>query len=164
MKVRSAEQSEIGALTRLWYDGWQDAHANILPAELARLRTRESFEKRLETALADVLAIGPVGEPLGFCMLKGDELYQLYVSAQAPLPKCWSRTRRRGCPKTASGQLGLPVRLETREPRDSTRNAAGAAPVPSLSNWKPRTGRSHWRSGAMRNFLRTLVNRMIPGS
>jgi ribosomal protein S18 acetylase RimI-like enzyme len=83
MKVRSAEQSEIGALTRLWYDGWQDAHANILPAELARLRTRESFEKRLETALADVRAIGPVGEPLGFCMLKGDELYQLYVSAQA---------------------------------------------------------------------------------
>jgi ribosomal protein S18 acetylase RimI-like enzyme len=83
MKVRSAEQSEIGALTHLWYDGWQDAHANILPAELARLRTRESFEKRLETALADVRAIGPVGEPLGFCMLKGDELYQLYVSAQA---------------------------------------------------------------------------------
>jgi ribosomal protein S18 acetylase RimI-like enzyme len=83
MKVRSPEQSDIGALTLIWYDGWQDAHARILPAELARLRTRESFKERLEARLADVRVMGPVGAPLGFCMLKGDELYQLYVSPEA---------------------------------------------------------------------------------
>jgi len=82
-KIRFAERSEIGALARLWYDGWQGAHAHILPVELARLRTLESFEERLQARLADVRAIGPVGTPLGFCMLKGDELYQLYVSNQA---------------------------------------------------------------------------------
>jgi ribosomal protein S18 acetylase RimI-like enzyme len=82
-KIRFAERSETGALARLWYDGWQDAHAHILPVELARLRTLKSFEERLQARLADVRAIGPVGTPLGFCMLKGDELYQLYVANQA---------------------------------------------------------------------------------
>ena len=55
----------------------------IMPAELTRLRTRESFKERLEARLADVRVVGPAGAPLGFCMLKGDELYQLYVTPQA---------------------------------------------------------------------------------
>jgi ribosomal protein S18 acetylase RimI-like enzyme len=83
MDVRAAETAEIDHLANVWYDGWQDAHAQILPAELARLRTLESFRERLEAALPNVRVIGPLGSPLGFCMLKGDELYQLYVSAQA---------------------------------------------------------------------------------
>ena len=83
MKVSPPEQSDIGALTLIWYDGWQDAHARIMPAELTRLRTRESFKERLEARLADVRVVGPVSAPLGFCMLKGDELYQLYVTPQA---------------------------------------------------------------------------------
>ncbi len=83
MHVRDAEISEIGPLATIWYAGWQDAHARILPAELARLRTLQSFEQRLRVALASVRVVGPVDAPLGFCMLKGAELYQLYVSAQA---------------------------------------------------------------------------------
>ena len=39
MDVRAAKEIEIDHLARLWYDGWQDAHARILPAELARHRT-----------------------------------------------------------------------------------------------------------------------------
>ena len=34
-EVRPAERSEISALARLWYDGWQDAHAVLLPEALA---------------------------------------------------------------------------------------------------------------------------------
>lgn len=70
-EVRPAERSEISALARLWYDGWQDAHAAILPEALARGRTLESFAARLEAALGDVSVIGPIGAPLGLCMLKG---------------------------------------------------------------------------------------------
>jgi ribosomal protein S18 acetylase RimI-like enzyme len=83
MQVRSALPSETSALVQLWFDGWQDAHAAILPGELRRLRTRESFEERLIRGLADVRAIGPIGAPMGFCMLKEDELYQLFVSTKA---------------------------------------------------------------------------------
>jgi ribosomal protein S18 acetylase RimI-like enzyme len=83
MNVRHAEEAEIDHLAKLWYDGWQDAHLRIVPAELARVRTLESFRDRLRAALPSVRVIGPPGQPVGFCMLKEDELYQLYVSAQA---------------------------------------------------------------------------------
>lgn len=83
MNVRRPEPTEIDQLARIWYDGWQDAHAEILPAELARVRTLESFRDRLAAALPSVRVAGPPGAPVGFCMLKGDELNQLYVSAPA---------------------------------------------------------------------------------
>ncbi len=83
MEVRVAEEAEVEYLANLWYDGWQDAHRHILPAELARHRTLESFRLRLQTSLPDVRVVGPVGQPLGMCMVKDDELYQLYVSANA---------------------------------------------------------------------------------
>src|SRR5688572_9358419 len=81
MHVRSAEESEIGCLAKIWYEGWHDAHGRIVPAELARFRTLESFRDRLQAALPDVRVVGPFGEPLGFSIIKGNELYQLYVSA-----------------------------------------------------------------------------------
>jgi ribosomal protein S18 acetylase RimI-like enzyme len=81
--VRPAEAAETGHLAQLWYDGWQDAHARSVPAELTRTRTLESFRDRLQAALPDVRVVGPFPTPVGFCMLKGDELYQLYVSAEA---------------------------------------------------------------------------------
>jgi ribosomal protein S18 acetylase RimI-like enzyme len=81
--VRSAERSEVDPLARIWYDGWQDAHREILPEELARIRTLESFRDRLRVALPDVRVAGAPGAPVGFCMIHGDELYQLYVSAKA---------------------------------------------------------------------------------
>ena len=80
---RRATPDEIPALARLWHDGWQDAHAAIVPAALTRLRTLDSFAERLAGGLDDVRVIGAPGEPLGLCMIKGDELYQLFVSAQA---------------------------------------------------------------------------------
>lgn len=83
ISIRDALLTEIGSLAKLWYDGWQDAHARILPEKLARLRTLESFEQRLERCLARVRVAGPAGTALGFCMIRGDELYQLYVSSKA---------------------------------------------------------------------------------
>jgi GNAT superfamily N-acetyltransferase len=83
MDVRSAEEAEIGRLAQLWCEGWQDAHGRILPAQLARHRTLESFRQRLQSALPNVRVVGPSGQPVGFCIIKDDELYQLYVAAHA---------------------------------------------------------------------------------
>lgn len=83
MDVRNAEASEIDALAQLWYAGWQDAHAEILPAELKRIRTLKSFSERLTALLPNVRVVGQIGEPLGLCITKDDELYQLYVLAEA---------------------------------------------------------------------------------
>jgi ribosomal protein S18 acetylase RimI-like enzyme len=83
MEVRDAEEHEVDHLANLWYQGWLDAHEQIVPAELKRIRTPESFGPRLKALLPSVRVVGPAGAPLGFHILKDDELYQLYVSAEA---------------------------------------------------------------------------------
>jgi GNAT superfamily N-acetyltransferase len=83
MDVRAAEEPEIGHLAKIWYDGWHEAHAQILSEELTQLRTLKSFRDRLHAALADVRVVGPPARPLGFCIVRGDELYQLFVSPES---------------------------------------------------------------------------------
>ena len=83
MKVRKAERAEIGRLARLWYDAWQDSHAEIVPVELPRLPTLERLEARLQALLPSVRVVERDGEPAGLCAIDDDELYLLYVSAEA---------------------------------------------------------------------------------
>ena len=83
MNVRFARKDEIDRLAKIWFDAWQDAHAQIVPPALARLRTLESFRRRLEAAFTSIRVVGPAGAPAGFCIVMGDELYQLFVSAEA---------------------------------------------------------------------------------
>jgi GNAT superfamily N-acetyltransferase len=83
LAVRDAARSELDALATIWHEGWRDAHLAIVPAGLAAMRTRDSFHRRLTEALAGIRTVGRVGDPLGFAIVKGDELYQLYVSAAA---------------------------------------------------------------------------------
>jgi ribosomal protein S18 acetylase RimI-like enzyme len=83
MEVRAAEEGEIDHLATLWYEGWQDAHAQIVPAELRRLRTFDNFRQRLQAVLSDTRVVGLRDAPDGFCITKGDELYQIYLSPQA---------------------------------------------------------------------------------
>ncbi len=80
--VRPADITEIDQLATLWHEGWRDAHERIVPAALARFRTGDSFRERLRAALAEVRVTGSLGAPCGFSMLKGDELYQLFVGRQ----------------------------------------------------------------------------------
>jgi GNAT superfamily N-acetyltransferase len=83
MSVRAAEGGEIDHLARLWHEGWNDAHGKLAPEGLVKARTLELFRERLLAAQAETRVIGPVGAPLGLCMIKDDELYQLYVAREA---------------------------------------------------------------------------------
>ena len=83
MHVRPAQKSELDHLARVWHDSWRDGHAHVVPAELTRRRTLESFRSRLQAAFADIRVVGPIGAPVGFCIVMGDELSQLFVSASA---------------------------------------------------------------------------------
>ena len=81
MQVRDAEAGEIDQLARIWFDGWHESHARIVPAELTRLRTLDNFRTRLRDQLSRIRVVGPPGSPAGFAIVKEDELYQLFVSA-----------------------------------------------------------------------------------
>jgi GNAT superfamily N-acetyltransferase len=83
MEPRAADAAEVQALAELWRNAWRDAHAAIVPPDLVRLRTLETFRERIAAGLADVRVIGPIGAPIGFNMIKGDELYQIFLAREA---------------------------------------------------------------------------------
>jgi GNAT superfamily N-acetyltransferase len=80
---RLADPAEIEHLSRLWHAGWTEAHAHLMPPQFARLRTPERLAERLRAHHENLRVAGPVGAPAGFSIVKGDELYQLYVAANA---------------------------------------------------------------------------------
>jgi len=81
--VRTARDTDVERLTQIWFDGWRDGHLAIVPAALARLRTFDSFRARLQAALPEVRVAVESDRPIGFAILKGDELYQFFVAAEA---------------------------------------------------------------------------------
>lgn len=83
MLVRAALADELDALARLWLETWREAHEAIIPRALTRLRTLPSFRDRLAALLPQIRVVGPKGAPLGFAIVKDDELYQLFVAATA---------------------------------------------------------------------------------
>jgi GNAT superfamily N-acetyltransferase len=82
-QLRVALPEDLEPLARLWWQGWRDAHLAIVPEGLVALRTLESFTERLAAALPRVRALGQAGAPLGFHLIKDDELYQFYLAGEA---------------------------------------------------------------------------------
>src|SRR6476620_11247456 len=78
--VRDAEADEIDQIAKVWFDSWRDAHREIVPAELTAARTLESLRDRVKATLDDLRVVGDRGNPVGFAMVKDDELYQLFVA------------------------------------------------------------------------------------
>lgn len=81
--LRPATQDDIPALARLWHAGWHEAHAAYPPEALCRLRTEADFARRLRLALPATRMAGSALRPLGFCVIRNDELYQLFVAPGA---------------------------------------------------------------------------------
>lgn len=81
--LESATNQQLEQICEIWEAGWHEAHAAIVPPELLLLRTKESFRTRaLENLGCTRVALDQSGV-LGFCMVKEDELYQMYVSRRA---------------------------------------------------------------------------------
>ena len=47
------------------------------------MRDLAAFEERMARHLDATSVLGPVGRPIGLCMTRDDELFQLYVAAEA---------------------------------------------------------------------------------
>ncbi len=82
MSTRLAQTPDLGPLARLWWRGWRDAHHHLAPKGLMARSTLDSFIDRMAVALPRVRTLGPVGAPLGFHLIKDDELNQLYVDEE----------------------------------------------------------------------------------
>lgn len=81
--IKPATDGLVEQISAIWETSWHEAHAEIVPPELAELRNTQSFlERTSENIESTVIAIDGT-TVLGFCMVKEDELYQMYVSRGA---------------------------------------------------------------------------------
>lgn len=67
------------AIAAIWHRGWHEAHAHLVPAGLTALRTMDSFLERVAAMLPDTVVAGAEAGVYGFCTIREDELYQLFV-------------------------------------------------------------------------------------
>ncbi len=78
--LQKAAPAHFADIAAIWHDGWHEAHADLVPTSLTRLRTQDSFLPRV-AEFADTTCVALMGEEVaGFCMTKADELYQMYVT------------------------------------------------------------------------------------
>jgi GNAT superfamily N-acetyltransferase len=80
--IRPASAEDAGAVAKIWADGWRDGHLGNVPDQLATVRTPESFRSRAADRVAvTTVAVADNGEVAGFVIVVGDEVEQVYVSA-----------------------------------------------------------------------------------
>jgi ribosomal protein S18 acetylase RimI-like enzyme len=80
---RPVQLGEYDALAALWHGAWHDGLGAIVPQALVEQRGLAQFRNRLDEIAPLSRVIGPVGAPLGFCTVKGAEINQLFVAAEA---------------------------------------------------------------------------------
>jgi GNAT superfamily N-acetyltransferase len=83
MQIRNAVPGDVVRLAEIWHSGYHEAHAALLPASLTRLRTVGSLTERLHDDLSRTRVADSGGVARGFCVTKGNELYQIFVESTA---------------------------------------------------------------------------------
>ena len=82
--IRPAGPADMAAVADLWHEGWHSGHAGHVPEGLTVLRTLESFHERTPLRVADTtVAASDDGALLGFAMVVGDEVEQVFVGPAA---------------------------------------------------------------------------------
>ena len=83
IKITDMLPEHSAQVARLWHQGWIDGHAAVVPPELTKLRTLESFQTRARDNVQGTRVALEGDALLGFTMVKGDEIYQMYVGSAA---------------------------------------------------------------------------------
>ena len=83
--IRPATAADMAAVADLWHEGWHAGHAGHVPAGLTDLRTLATFHERTppragDTAVAVTDVEHAEGAVLGFAMVVGDEVEQVFVA------------------------------------------------------------------------------------
>ncbi len=83
LNLRWAEAEEAEPLALMWRTAWRDGHLGHVPEELVAQRSPDLFLKRTHDNLSRMKVAGPLGRPLGLCIVDRDQLYQLFVASEA---------------------------------------------------------------------------------
>ena len=77
--IRPATSTDIDTLVRIWSEGWRDGHLGHVPDLLVSNRTVDSFVPRVRQRIPDTWVADHDGEVVGFVVVLGDEVEQVYV-------------------------------------------------------------------------------------
>lgn len=80
--IRPAAAEDAGRIADIWFEGWRDGHLGLVPEELVRVRTEESFLPRAAERVGGTTVAVADGEVAGFVMVVDDEAEQVYVAAE----------------------------------------------------------------------------------
>ncbi len=82
--IRPAADADMAAVADLWHEGWHDGRAGHVPDGLTAARTLAAFHERTPPRVADTaVAVADDGSLLGFVMVVGDEVEQVFVAPAA---------------------------------------------------------------------------------
>lgn len=74
----------MGAVAEIWHEGWHDGHARHVPEGLTNARTLDAFRQRAAARVGDTtVAVSDDGRVLGFVMVVGDEVEQVFAARSA---------------------------------------------------------------------------------
>lgn len=79
LTLQPLDPNDIPALADLWFRGWKLGHLDRVPAELAAVRTLDSFEKRIRESIPDCYVSKDSDSLTGFVRIKGAEIDQFYL-------------------------------------------------------------------------------------
>jgi ribosomal protein S18 acetylase RimI-like enzyme len=79
--VRQGTLEDALTIAAIWQSGWRDGHLGRVPAELTEVRTEESFLARAADRAGEMTVAVVDGAVVGFVLVDGDEVEQLYVSS-----------------------------------------------------------------------------------
>jgi len=81
--VRRATADDVGVVARIWHTGWGDGHLGHVPPDLVRYRNLEQFVSRARDRLDCTWVAVSFERVIGFVVVKGDEVEQIYVDRPA---------------------------------------------------------------------------------
>ena len=79
MLLRPARPEDMATVADIWHRAWHVAHPRHVPDGLTAGRTLEAFHERTPSRAADTTVAEVDGRIVGFTMVDGDELEQLFV-------------------------------------------------------------------------------------
>lgn len=81
--IRRAVPTDAERIARIWYTGWFDGHDGRVPRELYAYRGEDSYPERVASRLEHTWVAERDAEVVGFVVVVGDEVEQVYVDAAA---------------------------------------------------------------------------------
>ena len=79
MELRPARPDDMATVADIWHRAWHVAHPGHVPEGLTHGRTRAAFRERTPRRVADTTVAEVDGELVGFTMVAGDEVEQVFV-------------------------------------------------------------------------------------